>query len=37
MLESDWKAKAIKRKADMNVLHQQLAVVKKNIQKIINI
>jgi hypothetical protein len=32
-----WKEKAIKRKADINVLNKQLSVVKKNIQKIINI
>ena len=29
-----WKEKAIKRKADVNVLNKQLSVVKKNIQKI---
>jgi hypothetical protein len=32
-----WKEKAIKRKADVNVLNKQLLVVKKNIQKIVNI
>ena len=32
-----WKEKAIKRKADVNVLNKQLSVVKKNIQKIVNI
>jgi len=32
-----WKEKAIKRKADVNVLNKQLLVVKKNIQKIANI
>jgi hypothetical protein len=32
-----WKEKAIKRKADVNVLNKQLSVVKKNIQKIANI
>ena len=32
-----WKEKAIKRKADINVLIKQLSAVKKNIQKIINI
>jgi hypothetical protein len=32
-----WKEKAIKRKADVNVLNKQLLVVKKNIQKIPNI
>ncbi len=32
-----WKEKAIKRKADINVLDKQLSAVKKNIQKIINI
>jgi hypothetical protein len=32
-----WKEKAIKRKADVNVLNKQLLAVKKNIQKIANI
>ena len=32
-----WKEKAIKRKADVNVLNKQLSVVKKNIQKIVNL
>ena len=32
-----WKEKAIKRKADVNVMNKQLLVVKKNIQKIANI
>ena len=32
-----WKEKAIKRKADIDVLNKQLSAVKKNIQKIINI
>ncbi len=32
-----WKEKAIKRKADVNVLNKQLSVIKKNIQKIVSI
>lgn len=32
-----WKEKAIIRKADVNVLNKQLSVVKKNIQKIVNL